>query len=604
MRAGEDTAILDGTKDSIETALLDVVVPHASNINIEDALRLTDSQDDGRSSLLPSIPQRQFLFFDETVAVFVVLRVPYLGSVALKSYLSRLAINLTAYAFNEPQKPSHGENGASQSPTRDTVWTEVIKKSEDPIIVVQGSEEDSSEEDSPYVYAIWKLDPFLGRPRIRIQNPKISFTITANLQSGPQMNAAVVEEEYLPNQVPAGLNLLESLKDDPALAGVNPRLSASRVSRVVPNTRPVKQSNHHSKSFTTQPFPAIPAISSRIRYSSLTASANHPIMIASLDFDVTPFANCDVRLQEIKLDLLDGVVQAYNEKQGADLPITCRPRDEMTFLYQLTQKTGVDVTSSQNANIKTLEISIAAAALVTSNCVAQISMKWRTSVDFSAPLNPSFGTPRQLIQRSHRPSSLPVTPSASVASASVTTAPASNVQGSAIVAGTSGRQRTDSISDFGVTATFSGPQNVYVGETFRWQVFVVNRSNQDRKLALVVIPRRRKAETKKHAYRVSSSSVSGRKDEYLAEAVIDENIVYAMQKSANTEPAELVNMSTDVRIGPLAPSACHTADLKFLALAKGVLHIEAVRIVDVSTNEATDIQDLPSIVALQRESNV
>ncbi len=363
------------------------------------------------------------------------------------------------------------------------------------------------------------------------------------------MNAAYIQEEYLPSQVPAGLNLLESLKEDPALAGVNPRLSALRVSRVVPTARPVRQSNPHSRSFTTQPFPAIPAISSRIRYSNLSVSANQPIMIASLDFDVTPFANCDVTLQEVDLDLSDGIVQAYNDSQGAGLPVTCRPRDEMTLLYQLTQEAGVDVTSSQNANIKTLEISIVAAALVSTKCIPQITMKWRTSVDFSAPLNPSFGTPRQLIQRNHRPSSLPVTSSASVASAPVTMKPNSNVQGSATAAGSFGRQRTDSVTDFGVTATFSGPQNVYIGETFRWQVFVVNRSNQDRKLALVVIPRRKKIEAKKHAYRVSSSSVRSRKDESVTEAVVDENIVYAMQRSANTEPAELVNLSTDVRIG-------------------------------------------------------
>ncbi|KAI9698960.1 MAG: hypothetical protein M1836_003149 [Candelina mexicana] len=549
MRVGEGTVIKDDSKDFLETAQLDIIVPHASNINVEDALSISEGHD-GRPFLLHSIQQRQYLFFDETVAIYVVLRTPYIGGAVLESYLSRLAIEVTAYAFNQPQKPSHDGNGAPQSPARDTVWTEAIKESGDPLIVVQGFEEHDGEVDRHHAYVIWKLNAFLGRPRIRIQNPRISFTVTAGLQPNAQASTAAIEEEYLPSQVPAALNLLESLKDDPALGGVKPRLSALRVSRVVPTTPPLKQSNCHSKSFTARTFPALPAISSRIRYSSLTASANQPIMIASLDFDVTPFANCNVTLQEIELDLLDGVVQAYNSLQGAELPVTCRPRDEMTFLFQLTQNAGVDVTSSQNANIKTMGISIVAAALVSTDCIPQITMKWRTSVDFSAPLNPSFGTPRQLIQRNHRPSSLPVTSSASVSSISGT-ASASNAQGSAIVAGPGsfGRQRTDSVSDFGVTATFSGPQNVYIGETFRWQVFVVNRSNQDRKLALVVIPRRRKIETKKHAYRLSSSSVNGRKDESLAEAVVDENIVYAMQRSANMEPAELVNLSTDVRIG-------------------------------------------------------
>ncbi len=99
---------------------------------------------------------------DETLAIYVVLRTPYLGEAVLKSYLPRLAITVTAYAFNQPQRSPHNENGTSQSPTRDLVWTDAVKQSEDPVIVVQGSEEDGGEADEPHVYAIWKMDAFLG----------------------------------------------------------------------------------------------------------------------------------------------------------------------------------------------------------------------------------------------------------------------------------------------------------------------------------------------------------------------------------------------------------------------------------------------------------
>lgn len=43
------------------------------------------------------------------------------------------------------------------------------------------------------------------------------------------------------------------------------------------------------------------------------------------------------------------------------------------------------------------------------------------------------------------------------------------------------------------------------------------------------------------------------------------------------------------------------ADLKFLALSAGVLGIEALRVVDLATNETADIRDLPSIVAVEEE---
>jgi hypothetical protein len=41
--------------------------------------------------------------------------------------------------------------------------------------------------------------------------------------------------------------------------------------------------------------------------------------------------------------------------------------------------------------------------------------------------------------------------------------------------------------------------------------------------------------------------------------------------------------------------------LKFLALSAGVLSVEAVRIVDLATNETADVRDLPSIIAVKEE---
>jgi hypothetical protein len=39
-------------------------------------------------------------------------------------------------------------------------------------------------------------------------------------------------------------------------------------------------------------------------------------------------------------------------------------------------------------------------------------------------------------------------------------------------------------------------------------------------------------------------------------------------------------------------------------LVAGALHVEAVRVVDVVTNEATDIRDLPDIIASNREDEL
>lgn len=53
---------------------------------------------------------------------------------------------------------------------------------------------------------------------------------------------------------------------------------------------------------------------------------------------------------------------------------------------------------------------------------------------------------------------------------------------------------------------------------------------------------------------------------------------------------------------PLMPSACHTTELRFVPLTTGLLTLEGVRVIDISTNETTECKDLPSIVSVGRRS--
>ena len=123
----------------------------------------------------------------------------------------------------------------------------------------------------------------------------------------------------------------------------------------------------------------------------------------------------------------------------------------------------------------------------------------------------------------------------------------------------------------------------------------MNRSDRPRKLALVVIPRRRRSD-RLITNRPPSTGDGRIKDPKIADAVLDENILHAMQKHAAIEPAEIICFSTDVRVGPLAPSACHTIELRFMALRSGITGLDAVRVIDLVTQEHVDITDLPSII--------
>lgn len=48
----------------------------------------------------------------------------------------------------------------------------------------------------------------------------------------------------------------------------------------------------------------------------------------------------------------------------------------------------------------------------------------------------------------------------------------------------------------------------------------------------------------------------------------------------------------------LPPSSCLNTEIKLLALARGHLNIEAVRVTDVASDGYINIRDLPDIVAV------
>lgn len=366
-----------------------------------------------------------------------------------------------------------------------------------------------------------------------MQNPVINFTANASLRPEEQATSGTREEEYLPSKVPASLNLLESFKHDPALGDVTPRLSAMRVSRVMPATRLARELRRPLRNSAPQSIRAVPAVSARVRYSKLTGHASRPSVIASLDFEVTPMAQCNIRLEHLELRMAEGTCEDLMGLGGMRLPLECRPRDDLTFLYRLTPDESLEGLG-QTSSSRALEIRITVTALVSDDCQPTILMRWRANIDLSATLNPSFGGPSPSLQRSRRPTLLGVA------------APGADPTGPP--SGTAASDASRSGEDMGLTLSISGPEEVYQGRTFTWTVFIVNRSSKARKLALLVMPNRRRGETKESLSRkVSAAKSNGIRP--IAEAVLDENSVYELQRGLKAETTELVSLSTDVRVG-------------------------------------------------------
>lgn len=373
------------------------------------------------------------------------------------------------------------------------------------------------------------------RPRTRLQHPLVMFAASAELN--PQMavgSELELEDEYLPSLLPGSVNVFQSLNSGHANGQPEPYLPASRLLRVVPAAQ-LEKGAYSVQQQTCNPFRIIPIASARVRYSRLNTYSSRPTTIASLDFEVTPFTNFDVTLDEAELSLSAGKVESLTQLTDFTPPITCRPRDDVTLVYKLTPEDGGDPASSTTAIVSILSIYLGATIFVSAECRPKVIMQWKTNVDFSMPLNPTFGGPSQVLQRSNRPASL------SVGSAQRVSTPPS--------VGAAANRRSYSSADLGVTISFAGPSEVEVGKAFHWDVFIVNRSDKSRKFAMAAIPRRKRSDSRKHATRPSSSSAVSVKGGDVAEAVADENIVYARQKNATFYETQLISLSTDIRVG-------------------------------------------------------
>ena len=348
---------------------------------------------------------------------------------------------------------------------------------------------------------------------------------------------------------------------------------------------PQSSDAHPLRVVSRRAFRAIPAISSRMRYHRSSNKNSDPSVVAVLELDIPGFALHNIELSSIVLDLADGSKQTM--LNTLELPMTCHARDNLICFYALTPTRTPSESSRASLKPTSIDVRIHANALVSDSCHPKIQIHWKTSIDFFASLNPNQTKPNQMNQPVGRPGSIqtltpiptPKTPHQSMLS---------SVASSLLNA------------DTGLTITITGPPAIYVGEPFHWDIFIVNRSPKTRQLSLSMTPKRRRDGKRLSQRPTSSSATAANRTGVIADAVVDENLLYAMTRSHGSDPMSLVCLSSDVIVGPIQSGSCYATELEFLPLAKGFLTIESIRVVDVLTNEAVEIYDLPDVMALER----
>ena len=254
--------------------------------------------------------------------------------------------------------------------------------------------------------------------------------------------------------------------------------------------------------------------------------------MASLDLEVAYITGCRLTINDVQLSLRGGDVKALSDQDI--IKHIHKPGDQLTSLYKITPELAPDGTPLLGAEGHLLTLEIKAKVLVSDDCHPLVTIGWQSAVDFSAEQNSA------LVKAAHRVSN----PLAHALK------PAASDQASVHESEGQPPEKPQDTS-IHVTLTISGPPEVTVGEMFNWNVFIVNRSDKTRKLAAIVIPKRRRDYDRQRPLSSASSIAGYRSDrkDMVASAVVDENVVYAKQKNARTETAELICLTTDIRIG-------------------------------------------------------
>ncbi|KAK3990318.1 TRAPP trafficking subunit Trs65-domain-containing protein [Cladorrhinum sp. PSN332] len=602
----------DANDGSLENSHLTYIIPFATKFDPEDAFK----QGEGSfESKLANIELRDQLFFDETVDVYLVLRTQCADEQTLRRNLRRIVITLDAQIVNSLSPDLHSP------PASEYIYNGKVEDIERVLTI-----SDEAKDGNRYVYAVWKLSVPLVRPRMRLQLPSVVFSGAANLKPAEADHSYGMPNGYMQSCVPSAMNLLDAFTNDPMLGGVKPQLSATRVSRVAPATQN-KDALRRMNGLQNLKLKIYPILHTRVRFSRPNTSPPSAALIALLEVDFTPYFECEVALDKISLNVTGGTVEDLNDQPGMRLPLGCVAHDHLTFLYKLAPS-QLDLVGNKTPPTRELEITIQVLILVrpeedgeANPCTPRLSMTWSSPLDFTPPVNPGFGQPMaQPIQRSHRPSQLSI--SGGVDSQPLVSPSVTRPDALPSLEAAHARTTETVLPDFGITMTFTGPQApVYVGDEFTWTVFVVNRSKPDhghqrlhghhlsvqhhqqmqaqqqaRKLMLLVVPKR---SSRRNDVR-SAMHGSFKRDPLVAEAVLDETVVHATQRSGSVEASEVVCLSADVRVGPLAPNACAVAELRFLALKEGVVGVEAVKVVDLGTQEHVDVRELPLVVVQRR----
>ena len=103
---------------------------------------------------------------DEAISVYILLQTQCQDEATLRSYISRLGLNLEVRAHGSQPAPTSSQEllgGASPTRNEDILWSGSIDTHETPVSIIQ---DENDVQSSQKMFAIWRMDISLSKSSI------------------------------------------------------------------------------------------------------------------------------------------------------------------------------------------------------------------------------------------------------------------------------------------------------------------------------------------------------------------------------------------------------------------------------------------------------
>lgn len=297
----------------------------------------------------------------------------------------------------------------------------------------------------------------------------------------------------------------------------------------------------------------------------------------------------DVRVKACEVDLEEGLAFLMGSEK---LPLELKAQEKFALCYNLQLRAASQLPMVTAAR-KPLRLYLECEVLIHEVGAAsnpKITTTWTPTVDFEGTQGPLPKTPALNV-----PLNSPIAPSFS------NSYPLSG-GGSSTTLDLIGAPRQASSGNLslmgGVSIIITGPQFVNVGDTFEWNLKIVNRSQRNR------------------LFNITFGSIAReplRKDVMLTQDPLTSISTYnadVLRRRAATHYRNtganrgIVPLRQELRVGNLAPHVCFETKLELYALNKGTHTIESARIEDLTNRDSYDVGSLLEVIVLSGDDNM